>query len=223
MAFPLTHLVVAYQVAPYFNITNEKDLAQFLLGATAPDAVHFRKSLNVDQKENLGPTKKTSHLCPISEEKWGQVTDNKGWVAQVVDFVNSHPGNIFVKGIGVHVLTDIVNNKGLWHYFRTHYPEEAAKGYTSKYYDDLRTIDFAIYHNLYKGTAIERLYKAATPVAIPGLVDKTELGDIQHNLAYEQYANAPKEVDVNTCTLVTYPQMMDFIKEASAFCIDTLK
>ena len=216
MAFPLTHLCVAYKILEQLPIT---DPAQFILGSIAPDAVHFRGEFLDATMGNIGATKKVTHLCPISDEKWGQVTDNDGWVDCVKAFLKAHPGDAFATGYAVHVLTDIYNNISLWREFITKHPEEAAKGYASDYYRDLRNIDLRICNEFFKGGDLRLLLSNAVPQEIPGLVKAEELARIQHNLLHVQYADAPENVDTGRCFYVTYKQTLQFIQDAADFCV----
>ncbi|MCL1787496.1 MAG: hypothetical protein FWG38_05880 [Defluviitaleaceae bacterium] len=216
MAFPLTHLCVAYNVLTQLP---SPDPAQFILGSIAPDAVHFRGEFLNATIGNIGATKKVTHLCPVSDEKWGQVTDNDGWVDCVKAFLRQHPRDAFASGYAVHVLTDIYNNLTLWREFITKHPAEAAKGYTSDYYRDLRCIDFRIYNAFFKSGDLRALLAGATPQEIPGLVAADELAKIQHNLLHVQYVDVPEDVDTGGCFYLTYEQTLQFIQNAADFCV----
>ena len=87
MAFPLTHLIVAENITKTHDIKDESD---FLLGSIAPDAVHYRKSFVGASMSEIGKAKKASHLCPVSDEKWGSITDNDGWLICVENFLGEH-------------------------------------------------------------------------------------------------------------------------------------
>jgi len=218
MAFPLTHLCVAWRIIERIQISNP---AQFILGSIAPDAVHFRVEFAEATQANIGPAKKITHLCPISSEKWGYVTDNDGWVECVKDFLRNNENNPFTAGYAVHVLTDIANNMGPWKDFITNHPQEAAKGYTSAYYTDLKNIDLRLYHEIYKGSEIEKILQAATPQDMPGLVSEEEVRAIQENLLHVQYANVPKPKEVSTdgCVYVTYEQTLKYIEETAEWIV----
>ncbi|MCL2200150.1 MAG: hypothetical protein FWB80_14655, partial [Defluviitaleaceae bacterium] len=140
MPFPLTHMCVAWRILEK-NPLPQKEAAQFMLGAISPDAIHYRAEYQGAEMKNIGPAKKTTHLCPVSEEKWGQVTDNVGWEKIIRDFSRAHRGDPFAQGYASHTLTDLHNNSTLWKTFITNHPTEAAKGYASDYYKDLKAID----------------------------------------------------------------------------------
>lgn len=75
MSFPMTHLSIAYNI--FVNTSQIKEPGDFLLGAIAPDSVHFRD----DFKSSM---KKISHLC-VGNEKWGEVTNNEEWWLEVLN------------------------------------------------------------------------------------------------------------------------------------------
>jgi len=283
MAFPLTHLLVAKKIIDKLqdNIVS-KEL--FVLGSIAPDAVHYRKEFVGAAMSGIGAAKKITHLCPVSDEKWGQVTDNDGWVECIKTFLASVSGHAaslrfsmhapsssvhllrkrrlrrpaflpvrtgsaenhcanalrglsnrsllttqhghspletmsFALGYAVHALTDIANNQSLWRTFITNHPEEAAKGYTSDYYKDLRSIDTRLYNEFFRDGEIFKLLRDATPQSIPDLVDASELLAIQDNLLNVAYFNVSADSDTSGCVYVTYQQVLDFIDYAAEFCI----
>lgn len=214
MAFPLTHLCVAYRILES-NFLPEADAAQFLLGSIAPDAVHYRTEFLGAEMKGIGAAKKITHLCPVSNEPWGKVTDNDGWINCVKDFLAANPPDPLYAGYAAHVLTDIQNNQTLWHNFRTSNPQEAAKGYASTYYDDLRHIDMHLYMKLPERPQIMKLLSKAIPIEIPGLIAREELHAIQNNILHEHFKNATLPSDAFKYNFVNYNDMLTFIKNAA--------
>jgi len=219
MAFPLTHLLVADLMLKR-NPMPQPGL--FLLGSIAPDAVHTRACFQSAEMSGIGAAKKITHLCPISDERWGQVTDNKGWENCVRAFLRNHKDDCLCMGYATHVLTDIFNNSGLWHRFRTSYPLEAAKGYASDYYRDLRNIDARLYHCVFKNSGIEATLAGSIARDIPGLVAADEIHAIRDVLLYQQYKNIGEDVS-EEYTYVTYDQVLAFINDAADYCAGVLK
>lgn len=248
MPFPLTHMCIALRILKKLHPDTEivpgysflkipkissasscttgelmHNRAQFILGSVAPDAVHFRKEFKDGASQSeIGPTKKVTHLCPISDEKWGFVTDNHGWIEKVCHFMAENTDNPLAIGYGVHVLTDISNNLGPWNEFRTNYPEEAAKGYASGIYTDLKNIDTRIYHELYKNSEIIELLQKSIPAELPSLVSFEEVEAIKHNLLNQQYNNIPTEYSTDSCTYLTYERTLEFIEETACFCLQKI-
>ena len=231
MAFPLTHLLVANELiktAPWL-VGDEPEL--FLLGSIAPDAVHYREGLVGASQLGIGEAKKITHLCPISDEKWGQTTDNIGWEKRAKDFFLSNTGgdvgaSSLSAGYAAHVLTDIFTNMGIYHNFRTNYPGEAAKGYQSDYYRDLKNIDIRLYHEIYKSSGIANALANAVAQDMPGLVSADEIHAIRDNLLYEYYNSEVARTDTDYMhaeyIYVTYGEVLEFISDAAAYCAKVL-
>jgi len=242
MAFPFTHLCVAWRVLEKLQNLDENHAAAFLLGSLAPDAVHYRKGYVGAGMAGIGAAKKISHLCPVSDEKWGQVTDNGGWVKCVRNFLATHSTytgencwveancftstsnenaivHAFVQGYAAHVLTDIHNNRTLWDTFRAKYPEEAAKGYASEYYADLKEIHTRLFLEFPATTEIMALLAKAVPVGIPGLVTAEEVRDLQENILHVEFKDARIEAP-RAYKFTTYDDTLNYIESAATFCTD---
>jgi hypothetical protein len=221
MAFPLTHLCVAWRILKKQNLQTQNS-AQFLIGAIAPDAVHYRGEFQGALKKNIGATKKISHLCPVSDERWGYVTDNDGWVLCVKDFLRTREESFFALGYAAHSLTDLFNNKTLWCDFRTRYPEEAAKGYASGYYTDLHNIDTRLYQEFPGIEKIFAMLEKSKPVEMPGLISAQEIRAIQHNLLHEHFKNAKKSAVSDEYRFTTWEDTICFIQAATEFCANII-
>jgi len=215
VAFPVTHLLVgdALLAKQTACVWPDVDAAQFLLGSLAPDGVHYREEFMGAAMQNIGHAKKITHLCPVSDERWGAVTDNEGWVKCVQAWMRESSGPL-AYGYAVHVLTDLHNNMTLWERFRTQYPAEAAKGYASDYYRDLHEIDLRLYLSHVKGRKIEQLLASAKPNDIPGLVSAEEINAIRDNILYENYKGRIPAVGYE-CSFITYDETLGFIAEAA--------
>jgi len=241
MAFPITHLLVADALLSR-HPRDDADAAQFLLGALAPDAVHYREGFTASEKKDIGAAKKITHLCPISDERWGAVTDNEGWICCIKEFLqtqadpiaksasaegsitpaleNSNNFHALLEGYAVHALTDCYNNMTLWHRFRTQHPAEAAKGYASGYYHDLQEIDIRLYLAYVKDSKIERLLAMAEPCDMPGLVSAKEIHAIRDNILYENYKGRVP-FKSHEYAFVTYDETLEYIAKTADF-IDEL-
>ena len=216
MAFPLTHLYVANNMIKTHFVANEAD---FMLGCIAPDAVHYRKSFIGAGMAEIGQAKKISHLCPVSDEKWGSVTDNEGWQTCVMNFLDEHGKSPFMLGYATHVLTDIFNNKTIWERFRTNHPNEAKKGYKSAYYDDMKHIDSLLKNNTVISKKFCEKLAQAKPQGIDGLVSINEVealrqGNINEYNNISQTVNFDKKYQT---IFVSYDEMLIFIKDAALF------
>ena len=219
MAFPLTHLLVADAILTS-HPRHETEEALFMLGSIAPDAIHHRKEFTGAEMKNIGAAKKVTHLCPISDERWGMTTDNIGWAKCVKRFLHGNTGP-FAEGYAIHVLTDIYTNMTIWERVRTQYPEETAKGYESGYYRDLKDIDVRLYHSLVKGSRIERLLAQAKACDMPGLVSEEEVCAIRDNILYV-HCKDRLPIPGYKYTYVSYGETLDFIREAAGFTVGVL-
>ncbi|MCL2571198.1 MAG: hypothetical protein FWE11_02245 [Defluviitaleaceae bacterium] len=217
MPFPLTHLLVADEL---LKRRPKTEAGVFLLGSIAPDAVHYRKNASTEQ-EGLGPTKKITHLCPVSDEKWGYVTDNEGWIESIRAFNQKTHHHPLYKGYAAHCLTDLYNNMTLWTIFRTNHPKEAAKGYKSDYYKDLNNIDQRLFKDMETDHIWDQL-KKSTPQDMPGLVTAQEIHDIRDNILYEQY-KTPDENPNQDYHFLTYEESLGFIQKAADFIEEILQ
>jgi len=113
MPYPMTHLCIAYNILN--NTPQIKEPCDFLLGAIAPDSVHFRDNYESNMK-------KVSHLT-VGDEKWGEVTNNEEWLENILIFLQESKYKYknevdFIYGYCCHIIADIQNNKKLWTPFR---------------------------------------------------------------------------------------------------------
>jgi len=220
MAFPFIHLCVAYEMLQRNPLPNEKDAAQFMLGSIAPDAIHYRAGFKGAAMSNIGAAKKITHLCPVSPQPWGQVTDNIGWVKQVEAFLLKNPADSFAAGYATHVLTDIHNNSTLWEKFRTNHPSEAAKGYASEYYADMNHIHNRTFYTQPETPAIMALLAKADAFAVNcEYVTQEEIHAIQQNLLHDSFKEKPSDLEHRDYHFVTYEDSMEFIQSAAEFCM----
>ena len=224
MAFPLTHLCVAEKLLEHFSLP-EQEMAQFLLGSIAPDAIHYRKDYiganMLDTKSQIGFAKKNTHLCPESEERWGFITDNTSWEKSVDTFIKEHPNNSFALGYGIHALTDIYNNMSIWNDFITNYPEEALKGYTSDYYVEMKNIDLTIYHQFFKGKYLRELLAKSIPCGQDQLVTAEEVDALKNNLLYVAYKDAPEPKEMEYI-FVSYDRVVKYMDETVDYIMGIL-
>jgi len=222
MAYPFTHLCVASIMLQSLHFTEDAE-QQFLLGSIAPDAVHYRTGLVGASKLDIGPIKKTSHLCPVSSERWGQVTDNDGWIRCIKTWLKTHPPtDAFFAGYATHCLTDLYNNLTLWKTYSTTHPEDAALGYNAIYYDDLKKIDARLFFEFENSQDILTKLAQAKPVGIminekEALVTQQEVHDIMQNIAYEHFKNVQKPDE--HYTYIHYDDVIQYIHDAALFCM----
>ena len=104
MSYQMTHLEIAYRLLDKYKWIKVRP--DFLLGAIAPDAVHFHEEYHVEWKEQ-------SHLWDCGP-RWGITLDSDKWKRNVLDFWDTHktdPNRDYIAGYCLHILTDCVLQK----------------------------------------------------------------------------------------------------------------
>jgi hypothetical protein len=225
MPFPVTHLRVADDVSRFLLLDDER-AAAVLLGSLAPDGVHYRAGLAGAAMNEIGAIKKMSHLCPVSDERWGQVTDNEGWLAEVKRLMPTlyrDKNDDLAMGYVIHVLTDLYCNLTIWKDYRANYPEEAAKGYASTYYREIPLLDLELYQQKEMGRILQLLPLAAAR-DFPGRVSAAEIDAIrgsifaEKNAHYSVYVGQPT-ADTSGNRIVTSAMMGEFVRGAVGFVL----
>jgi hypothetical protein len=225
MPFPVAHLRVADLAVRALKL-NDEQTAALLLGSLAPDGVHYRAGLVGASQLDIGAAKKHSHLCPQSDERWGQVTDNEGWVAEVKRFYQGQRHCMLSVGYAVHVLTDIYNNMTLWKDFCVNHPSEAAKGYKSDYYHEMGAADLQLYQEA-ETKRLLSLLAQTTSQSIPNRVTAEEIAAIRDGIlmecdtVYTSYVNRPP-ADTSANCFVTFKQIKNFVEAAAVFALQHL-
>ncbi|WP_273321072.1 zinc dependent phospholipase C family protein [Vallitalea guaymasensis] len=206
MPFAMTHLYIAYNIiqqTPQIKKPND-----FLLGAIAPDSVHFRNNYDSDMKFN-------SHLC-IGNEKWGRVTNNDEWIDNVLRFLKENKDSQnadFIYGYCCHILADIQNNIKVWTPFRE--KNNLEKGVCSIYHQESYAIDYELYL-LPQRKVIWTMLEDATAFDIPDIVRAVEINQMKQSLIKEQFENR-ESIDISTNEYVTLSVMQKFIDEESKY------
>lgn len=111
MSYQMIHLEVAYRLLDQYKWVEKPE--DFLLGAIAPDSVHFHEEYDVQLKEK-------SHLWDCGP-RWGITLESDKWKENVLQFWKLHKedGNRdFIAGYCVHILTDWLNDLRIWTPFR---------------------------------------------------------------------------------------------------------
>ena len=111
MAYSMVHLEVAYRLLNNWNWI--KAPGDFLVGAIAPDAVHFCENYQIQMKEK-------SHIWDCGP-RWGITEDPDKWEANALRFWEENKdadNKDFIAGYCVHILTDIYNDIKIWSPFR---------------------------------------------------------------------------------------------------------
>ncbi len=209
MPFAMTHLYIAYNILS--NTPQIKKPCDFMIGALAPDSVHFRDNYNSDMK-------KKSHLC-VGDEKWGRFTNNQEWLENVLVFLqeNKHLEEVdFIYGYCSHILADIQNNIKIWTPFLLENREILDKGLGSIYHEESYDIDYALYLSNPKQKEIWEILEDAIGYDIPNVVVADEINKMKHSILHSQFLNR-EYADVSLNKYVTLSNMQEFIISESQY------
>ena len=209
MPFPMIHLSIAYNILK--NTTTIKKPCDFMLGAVAPDSVHFRDNYNSDMK-------KISHLC-VGKEKWGRLSNNDEWQKNVLAFLeeNKHTEKAdFIYGFCAHILADIQNNIKIWTPFLKENIQALESGMGSIYHKESYDLDYALYDENPNKKIIWEMLEDAESYHIANIIDEDAINKMKDNLLHVQFL--PREsVDVSCNKYATISRMQDFISEESIY------
>lgn len=206
MSYSMIHLEVAFRLLNEFEwIHNRGD---FMMGAIAPDAVHFHDSYVPKLKEH-------SHLWNCGP-KWGITLEPDKWLDNVLKFWEEHKadGNRdFVAGYCVHILTDWLNDLKIWTPFRNenmrgNNVEEIYHIYGQEAYGS----DQWLYQRSCKGKEIMDLLQESQAYAISGCVEKEDIERQKNYIIFEQYENGEK-IDISNYRYCTECVLLSFIDE----------
>lgn len=214
MAFPMAHLWIAYNILSSTDKINKP--SDFMLGALAPDSVHYRDNYDSSMK-------RTSHLC-IGDEKWGEVTNNAEWTEHVLEFLDENKDKdiaSFAYGYCCHILTDIQNNIKIWIPFRSVNTYTFDKWGTSDYHEEARRVDQALYSLCKDRTEIWKLLEQSEGYDISGIVQASDTNAIRDSILKQQYQK-PETADLSNHRFTTVQGMLDFIANESEYVKEVL-
>lgn len=209
MPFAMTHLNIAYNIIS--STPQIKKPCDFMLGAIAPDSVHFIENYN----SNI---KKKSHLC-VGDEKWGRITNNQEWLSNVLDFLqqNKHTENIdFIYGYCSHILADIENNTKIWTPFLLENKETLKNGRGSRYHQESYDMDYELYLLNPQQKIIWEMLEEATCYDIPNVVGGDEINKMKQDTLHSRFFNR-QSVDLSMNKYVTLSGIQEFISVESQY------
>lgn len=212
MSYQMTHLEVAYRLLDQYEwIKTEPD---FLLGAIAPDAVHFHEKYYLELKEQ-------SHLWDCGP-RWGITLDSDKWKRNVLDFWNIHktdPNRDYIAGYCVHILTDWLNDIKIWSPFRN---ENMQNGDVDAIYQiygqEARRGDQWLYNESDNCEKIMSLLAESRAYAIENCVLQKDVEVQKRHILSEQYRDKG-DCDISGHRYCTEDVTVSFIDE----CVELLK
>lgn len=209
MPFAMTHLYIAFNI---INSTPQiKRPYDFMLGALAPDSVHFRDNYNSDMK-------KKSHLC-VGDEKWGRITNNQEWLKNVLAFLQENKdmeNKDFIYGYCSHILADIQNNIKIWTPFVLENIEPLKNGAGSIYHKESYDIDYELYLLNPEQKVIFKMLEYAAGYDIPNVVVGDEIDKMKHDFLHNQFSGR-ESMDVSLNRYVTLFGIQEFISVESQY------
>lgn len=203
MPFAMTHLYIAYNILS--NTPQIKKPCDFMIGALAPDSVHFRDNYNSSMK-------KKSHLC-VGDEKWGRFTNNQEWLENVLAFLqkNKHMEEAdFIYGYCSHILADIQNNIKIWTPFLLKNREALEKGIGSIYHEESCAMDYALYLLNPRQKEMWEVLEDSVGYDIPNVVVADEINKMKQSVLHSQFLDK-EYVDISLNKYVTFSSIQEFI------------
>lgn len=206
MSYPMVHLKVAYGLLAQYDGGNMERPGDFLLGAVAPDAVHFHDKYDVSLKEK-------SHLWKFGPH-WGVTLDSEGWRDAILTFWRDNrdvENSDFMAGYCTHLLTDWENDRCIWTPFRERQMQSADYDEVyGRYAAEAYGIDQWLYQNGKESQEIWRLLEQGRAYGVKGCILKEDLAKQKQSLLYEQFTGKTA-VDVSGYRFCTKGIMAEFI------------
>ena len=213
MSYAMIHLRIAQNILR--SEARIKDKRAFMLGAVAPDAVHYRKDYHKGMKFD-------SHLC-VGHEEWGAITNNIEWQENVSRFMNSmklEEDVDFLYGYCVHILTDIHNNIKVWMPFKKRIENDDTPGIGKRYQIESNAMDLLLYQQG-ESNEIWGLLENALAQGVATLVDRVEVDCVRADLLTNRFANRVAD-DVKKHKYVRVLETELFIETGTQFVKDVL-
>ena len=214
MPFPMIHLHIANNIAT-LNPEYIKSPPQFFLGTLAPDSVHFRE-------EFIANDKKVTHLC-VSDENWGEITNNDEWIDNVMSFLREHKNSenaCFALGYAVHILADIYGNINIWTPFRLKMNLQMANYYGGEHHKRQAAVDFKLANEFEQKKEIWNLLEKSEVLTILGIVFAEDIEKQKRHILQVQYENVSS---MQTTEVAAYENALKQIETTTKFISEFLK
>lgn len=196
MPYPMSHLCISESLLKKLKVD---DIPQYYLGSLAPDAVHFRKDYNRDQK-------RISHLYEnLERENLDDYINN--WKSNVEKFFISHNSKEiyeFILGYCVHLMADIYNYKYIWTPFKLKFGRENDKIYQN----ECLTVDFEICQKENYKAKLFPVLEQSKELDFFDLITQEELTGLKNNIINVQYENK-EAVDNSRNKFITCEKMKE--------------
>lgn len=214
MSYPMVHMEIAYRLLGRFDwLENRGD---FLLGAVAPDSVHFREGYHPRMKE-------ASHLWNCGPQ-WGTTTDSPGWKRNVATFWELHKADEnrdFFAGYCAHILTDWLNDVRIWSPFRQEIGSEQIFDPNTRYRKEAYGIDQWLYHMSGNSGRIWELLREGKAYLVEGCARAEDMERMKESILSEQFTNRTVP-DVSGYRCCTREMILAFLEECVEMIADEL-
>lgn len=208
MPFAMIHLNVALNILEKSDEIREPE--QFLLGALAPDAVHFMDNYNSWMKHK-------SHFC-VGEEPWGSVTNNNEWLDNIkinTESYRSYDERDFYLGYFTHIITDLRNNIKIWLPFKESVKNDNTPGISKRYHEESNLVDIWLYHKANK--VINCLLEKSHAVGI-GDISVEAVEALKKSFMFERYKDTNiLELDLSENQYVKVKEVQKFIEDEAKY------
>lgn len=211
MSYAMVHLEVAYRLLNKYDWIVKK--GDFMLGAVAPDAVHFHDEYKVSLKEQ-------SHLWDCGP-KWGVTLYSDRWKGNILKFWEEHKGDEnrdFIAGYCVHILTDWLNDLRIWSPFKKENMEgDNVEEIYHIYGQEAYGSDQWLFWHGDNSGEIWKLLPEGQPFTIPGCIMKEDIERQKKYILIEQYKDR-EQVDISGYHYCTKDIMCAFMDE----CVEVI-
>ena len=214
MSYPMVHLKVAYGLLTRYDGGRMERPGDFLLGAVAPDAVHFHNGYDVSLKEK-------SHLWKFGP-RWGVTVDSGGWLEAIRKFWKESrdaENRDFMAGYCTHLLTDWENDRRIWTPFRERMMGDAGFDEVyGQYAAEANGFDQWFYQTDKDSEKIWRLLEQGHVYGVEGCILKEDLVRQKQSLLKEQFTGKAA-VDVSGYRFCTKEVMEEFVER----CVERIQ
>lgn len=168
MSYTMTHILVAEKVKELLNL--DVDYPTYILGSTAPDAVHAATNYNPGMKER-------SHLHP-ERVRWGEMSsddDLNEWMENIQKFYLENKDKYdysFFMGYVVHLLTDVYACGEVYipNFIRKRTDENSA-ALAAKFKEESYQVNYYLYKEYSKEKDFRKVFSLARTYSIEGIID----------------------------------------------------
>lgn len=213
----MTHIFIAEKLYKEFN--KEIDYATYILGSTAPDAVHVLEDYTPNLKEK-------SHIFPPGVN-WGEVSkgdDENNWLESIRRYYVENKRNDstgFFEGYIIHLLSDV--------YCAIHFFEPFMKSITddivekkNQFKEECYGVNYYFYERYQKEKNLYQILSMGKAETLDGVIDKKTVEDRTSQLFEFEF----KSIDISNIDayeICTVKEMEKMVEGACEFIIKEIE